>query len=146
MKSKIHNLFPSIVQEIDIENFSLVKKRVTSYIYKEREKFPESVVKSNRGGWQSESTYCNYDNILRNIVSGGLSLSSKIYKSDKKLALGSLWININGKGDYNVMHNHPNCDFSGVLWIKTPPDCGIIKFESPHSLSLIHISEPTRPY
>ena len=41
MKQKIYNLFPSSVHYIDLENFSLVKKRVISYIYKEKEKFPD---------------------------------------------------------------------------------------------------------
>ena len=42
-----------------------------------------------------------------------------------------MWININGKGDYNELHHHPSCDLSGVFWIKTPVDCGSIVFNSP---------------
>ena len=43
------------------------------------------------------------------------------------------WININKKGDYNIKHNHPTSDLSGVLWIKCPEKCGEIVFTSPYN-------------
>ena len=38
------------------------------------------------------------------------------------------WTNINGSGDFNLKHNHPRSDLSGVFWIKTPKDSGSIVF------------------
>ena len=43
-----------------------------------------------------------------------------------------MWININEKGNYNALHNHPHSHISGVFWIKTPDNCGDIVFENPH--------------
>ena len=41
------------------------------------------------------------------------------------------WKNINEPGNFNISHSHPRSHFSGVLWIKTPKNCGNIVFESP---------------
>ena len=140
MKHQIYNLFPSSVHSIELENFPLVKKRVVSYIYNEKEKFPESVVKSNNGGWQSKDNYYDHDNILAQIISGGLSYLGSCYKFPNML-LTSLWININKKNNFNCVHNHPACDLSGVLWINIPKESGNFEFVSPHSFtgySVIH--------
>ena len=134
MKHKIYNLFPSSVHYIDLENFSLVKKRVISYIYKEKEKFPESVVKSNIGGWQSKYNYITPDNILTQIISGGLSYLGSFYKFPN-ISINSIWININKKNNFNRLHNHPDCDLSGVLWINIPKGSGNFEFVSPHSFT-----------
>jgi len=132
MKHQIYNLFPSSVHSIELENFPLVKERVVSYIYKEKEKFPESVVKSNRGGWQSQDTYYKHDNILVQIISGGLSYMGSSYKFPEIIIRG-LWININNKDNYNCLHNHPGCDLAGVLWINIPKESGNFEFASPHN-------------
>ena len=31
----------------------------------------------------------------------------------------------------NILHDHPNCLFSGVYYIKTPENCGHLKLEDP---------------
>ena len=134
MKHQIYNLFPSSVHSIELENFPLVKKRVVSYIYKEKEKFPESVVKSNIGGWQSKYNYITSDNILTQIISGGLSYLRSFYKFPN-MSIKSIWININKKNNFNRLHNHPECDLSGVLWINIPKGSGNLEFESPHSFT-----------
>jgi len=134
MKHQIYNLFPSSVHSIELENFPLVKERVVSYIYKEKEKFPESVVKSNRGGWQSEDSYYTHDNILTQIVSGGLSYLGSCYKFPEML-IKAIWININKKNNFNSLHNHPECDLSGVLWINIPKGSGNFEFASPHNFT-----------
>ena len=44
----------------------------------------------------------------------------------------SAWININPPGAYNLMHDHPNVHMSGVMWIKSPKDGGVIEFLNPN--------------
>ena len=46
-----------------------------------------------------------------------------------------MWFNINGKGHYNTSHHHPETTIAGVLWLKTPKDCGSFYFESPHEFA-----------
>ena len=79
---------------------------------------------SNAGGYQGQNFFNQElnDNILRTIP-----------KNSKELNISHIhfWININKKGDYNIKHNHPSSDLSGVLWIKCPKKCGDIIFDNP---------------
>ena len=43
----------------------------------------------------------------------------------------SAWVNINPPEAFNLKHNHPTSDLSGVLWLKCQKDCGNIVFDSP---------------
>ena len=47
----------------------------------------------------------------------------------------SAWVNINPPKAFNMKHNHPTSDLSGVLWIKCQKNCGNIIFESPRSFA-----------
>ena len=133
MANEVFNLFPSSVHLIDIENYDAVKEVALSFIYKEQKNNPSSSPKSNRGGWQSHRHYHQGDNIIKKIIDEGLSKHSECYLDYKKLEYSALWFNINKKGDYNILHQHPGCDLGGVFWIKTPPNCGVIAFASLHS-------------
>ena len=147
MKSDIINLFPSSVHLIDIENYDVVKDESLSFIYKEKENNSSSIFNTNVGGWQSDSYYHQWDNIIKKIVDKGVSKHSEFYLDYKKLEYSALWFNINKKGNYNYSHQHPRCDLSGVLWIKTPPNCGRIKFESSHSyVADVHLSSLNEKY
>ena len=42
-----------------------------------------------------------------------------------------MWININGTGNFNRYHIHPNSLMAGVYYIKTPENCGDLNFERP---------------
>ena len=135
MKSQIISLFPSMAHMVEVENYPKVKDRVLKFIYEEQKKDPQGRSVSNLGGWQSQDTYANKDNILRNIVEGsvyGYFRSSKIWKDGIKVGLANLWININKRGNFNALHTHPGSDLSGVMWIKSSPKCGNLLLDSPH--------------
>ena len=42
---------------------------------------------------------------------------------------------INQPNTYNTSHTHPDAHLSGVMWIKTPENCGNILFNSPFEFS-----------
>ena len=42
-----------------------------------------------------------------------------------------MWLNLNRKGDYNIMHNHPDCHYALVWFIKTPKNCGNLLLQHP---------------
>ena len=50
---------------------------------------------------------------------------------DKQPVLGNMWANINPSGGYNKPHVHPNALFSGVYYVKTPPNCGRLICQDP---------------
>jgi uncharacterized protein (TIGR02466 family) len=53
----------------------------------------------------------------------------------------NMWANIAHPNRRHAMHMHPNCLLSGVVYIKTPKNCGPILFASPRQL--VKNLEPT---
>jgi uncharacterized protein (TIGR02466 family) len=47
----------------------------------------------------------------------------------------NMWANITHPNRYHSMHMHPNCLFSGLVYIKTPKNCGPTMFASPRQLA-----------
>ena len=89
----------------------------------------EGVKKSNRGGWQSK--------LLP--PTGELEpLSIEISEFCKSINLGineivipQMWINVNKKNDWNVIHQHGHYQLSGTYYVKVPEDSGQIVFRDP---------------
>ena len=86
---------------------------------------------SNHGGWQSTAfPVTTKEDVLQSLLINCLSKFPSVSESVNITI--SAWVNINKTGDYNVRHVHPDCDLSGVLWIKCPPNSGAIRFVSPY--------------
>ena len=129
---KVINLFPSSIHRLGINNFNDYKNKLVEETYQERNEDPKGRKISNRGGWQSneiEIRQCKSETLKKIIVD---SLSNFEPISEKVSMFVEGWKNINGPGNFNVKHNHPRSDLSGVLWIKTPKNSGNIVFTSPH--------------
>ncbi len=127
---KVTNLFPSSIHRIRIDNFDDYKDQLIKETYKERDEDPVGRRVSNRGGWQSNQTHISdcKSEILKNII---MSSVSKLPMSGNLSCTIEGWKNINEPGNFNIPHSHPRSHLSGVLWIKTPKNCGNIVFESP---------------
>jgi len=127
-------LFPSIVSEVECDYFKLIQSNLIDWIYN-YQKNTDGVVHSNRGGWQSPSDFYlddSFSEFADYILQNSLTALSHY---DLMFKMANVWININRKGDYNVMHDHPNSVISGVLWVKTPEKCGSLMFHSPRSFT-----------
>ena len=125
-------IFPIPIHQLDVNGFDEIQNELIDYAYGLKKKEPKGVSISNYGGWQSSWFFLNNeDDILHSFLVNCLSEFPNIKKSVNIKV--EAWININKPDDYNVMHHHPTCDLSGVLWIKAPKDCGVIEFESPVS-------------
>ena len=131
---KVTNIFPVPIHQFDVNGFSEIQDELIDYVYKMREKDPVGHTISNRRGWQSSCfSLDNEDDILQNFLTNCLSEFPPIEKSIKLFV--SAWININPPEAFNLKHNHPTSDLSGVLWIKSQKDCGNIVFDSPRSFA-----------
>ena len=131
---KTVNIFPVPVHQFDVNGFSEIQDELIDYVYKMREKDPVGHTISNRRGWQSSCfSLENEDDILQNFLTNCLSEFPPIEKYIKLFV--SAWININPPEAFNLKHNHPTSDLSGVLWIKSQKNCGNIIFESPRSFA-----------
>ena len=134
---KLTNIFPSSIHSLGIDNFDDYRSKLIEEIYQERDEDPIGRKISNCGGWQSNQITIQKDRsellkeIIRNSVSK-LPILEGVYASVEG------WKNINEPGNFNVKHNHPRSDLSGVLWIKTPKDSGNLVFTSPQFFNRYH--------
>ena len=86
----------------------------------------KGVSKTNAGGWHSTTdmnTKEEYNDLTRELF----AMQDEIFAKEKltlKPVLGNMWANINYPGNYNRPHLHPNALFSGVYWVKVPPQSG----------------------
>ena len=128
----VRNIFPIPIHQFDIGGFSEIQDELIDYAYKLKVEDPVGSSISNEGGWQSHSFEIHKeDDILHNLLKNSLT-SFPTIKGDLRICIDA-WVNINKPGDYNVKHDHPTSDLSGVLWIKTPKNSGKIEFDSPIS-------------
>lgn len=107
------------VSEIDYD-------RLTDFANDIYAKDHEGRKQSNRGGYQShdifvrQNIYRNHDefdkmiDILISATQYGVKQS---YDKDVGLEHGNSWVNINNPGDSNIMHCHPGCIFSSVIYL-----------------------------
>jgi uncharacterized protein (TIGR02466 family) len=83
----------------------------------------EGVQISNRGGWHSKDLiYPLPQNLITLLTDLTLFVNEVCSKHTgiTNLELGNFWININGKGDFNMPHDHQNSILSGVYYVSVP--------------------------
>ena len=129
------NIFPVPIHIFDVNGFEKIQNDLIDYAYDLKNKEPKGVLFSNCGGWQSSCFLVNNENdILQSFLMDCLGEFPPIKKSVDLIV--SAWLNINPPNSYNSMHSHPDCNLAGVLWIKTPKDCGNIVFQSPFDFQI----------
>ena len=128
------NLFPSVIHQFDVNGFNEIQDELIDFVYNMREKDPVGHTISNRRGWQSSCfSIDNEDDVLKKFLTNCLAEFPPIKKSVRLFV--SAWVTINPPEAFNMKHNHPTSDLSGVLWIKSQKDCGNIIFDSPRSFA-----------
>ena len=128
------NIFPSVIHQFDVNGFDEIQDELIDCAYKMREKDPVGHTISNRLGWQSSCfSIDTEDDILKKFLTNCLAEFPPIKKSVRLFV--SAWVNINPPEAFNMKHNHPTSDLSGVLWIKSQKNCGNIVFDSPRSFA-----------
>lgn len=103
-------------------------------------------VRSNAGGWQSADNLIQWpepciQTLKNRIESIVFKLIGELVRKDGTERTFTLlidsWANINRSGDYNVVHTHPNCMWSGVYYVqpgvpdKTIPYSGLLEILDP---------------
>ena len=125
-------IFPVCIHSLNIDNFDQIQDVLIRESYDLKKIDPVGRKLSNYGGWQSEIySIDKSSDTLQSIIRKSLKGFTPI-KNDVLMIVEG-WTNINKPKDYNIKHNHPQCNFAGVLWIKVPPKSGNLVFESPHS-------------
>ncbi len=106
----------------------------------------KNVVRSNAGGWQSPGNLMTWTEPCIGIFKKRIeklvsNLLQELVRDDGRnrsfRLLIDAWANINRRGDYNVVHTHPNCMWSGVYYVsRGAPDA-----EVPHG-GLLELLDP----
>ena len=100
----------------------------TSWILGVKEK-EKSVKKSNRGGWQSD--LYKPDGEFKPLVNEIVEFCKHLPLDIKEIRIPQLWVNVNKKGDWNVIHQHGTFHLSGTYYVKVPKNSGRIVFRDP---------------
>jgi len=127
------NLFPSQVWRHHTDK---IDNRKLENIILEKEQKDKGVTFSNVGGYHSSAINlekekgfkCIYDYINECME---VILFENNYKPNLGILSSHGWANINRKGDFNREHVHPDCHWSGVYYVKTPANCGELRFHNP---------------
>ena len=139
LESQLCLMFPTLIHQIESPSFK--ENDLVKFAYQAKRDDPKGLKYSNVGGWQSQSHYNKGDNILKETILNYLIeyfSTNRSLKEGIRLDVNSIWININKKGDYNILHTHPTTDLAGVLWIKVPAGAGNIEFNSPFYHTYFH--------
>jgi uncharacterized protein (TIGR02466 family) len=111
------------------------------------EKKVRELQKSGKGNFSPEGAilaYMSPDNLqtlpeMKELVAvimeeSGIILDALAVKRDSHY-ITNMWANIANPNRRHFMHMHPNCLLSGLVYIKTPKNCGSTAFASPRLLS-----------
>ena len=129
------SIFPIVIHHFDSLNFKNLQNELIECVYKEKKKNPKGTQKSNLGGWQSNNIGRDKNIIVEELFKSIIDYfqNNEIIIRDASIKVTNIWININGKGDSNIKHKHPGADLSGVFWIKSTENSGMLHFESPYT-------------
>jgi len=121
--------FPTLIYA---EDFKLDTNQMAQNIIK-WSKEDKGLKKTNVNGWHSQ-TDMHQKEEYKPLVDELFRMAHQIFNEeclDNAPALGNMWANINYNGGYNKPHVHPNALFSGVYYVKTPPNSGQLVCNDP---------------
>ena len=114
--------FPTLIYA---EDFKLDTNQMAQNIT-QWSKEDKGVIKTNVNGWHS-TTDMHTKPEYKPLVDELFRMVYQVFNEeflDGEPKLGNMWANINPPGGYNKPHIHPNSLFSGVYYVKTPPNSG----------------------
>ena len=131
-KRHLDLFFPTAIYWYDLPDANDLNENLIKNIEKWKEE-DKGIKHTNLGGWHSTA-----DMHLRKEYE---PLVKELNEFQKQICieegyvhptfLSNMWANINHPGCSNKTHFHPNCQWSGVYYIKTPKDCGNLIMEDP---------------
>ena len=114
--------FPTLIYAKDVDlNTDQLANDIVAW-----SKQDKGIKKTNVNGWHSE-TNMNQKPEYKLLVDELFKMAHQVFNEeflDEGPALGNMCANINYNGGYNKPHVHPNALFSGVYYVKTPPNSG----------------------
>ena len=145
MKAQVSHWFPTLISYEILENL----KKDNQYL-EEKARLIQATVNGNvKTNWRSDtfntiglySPVKDNDQKINNFIK---EITRKVYefsqnfgvkRSIESLECTDFWFNIAGVGSYQELHQHTDCHFSAVYYVRTNPSCGNIIFQSTESIT-----------
>ena len=139
--------FPTPVYHADLVAANDLNPRLIADIRAWRQRDPGGTFRSNvpqLGGWHSPTDMhqrpefteltCEIFELIHGVF------TDQGYDDAYEPVCDSMWANINPRGAFNRHHTHPHALWSGVYYVRTPDDCGLLCLTDPRSQA--HVMTP----
>ena len=125
----IHDMFTDFCV---VDKLNLNLSSISEYCYN-KEKTENGTIISNIGGWQSTNiihdSFEHVENLKNEILDRVEKVSNYVgLKEIINYSILNMWININRKNNYNLLHDHPGSIFSGTFYVKCFDNSGNLFF------------------
>lgn len=141
------HFFPTPIYFTDLAHAGELNAYLLERIYAWREEDPEGTVRTSTpqvGAWHSITdmhTRKEFDRLTLEIFELVQGIYDDLgYDSSYEPVCDSMWVNINPQYAFNRHHTHPHALWSGVYYVQTPENCGLIYFTDPRPQA--HILTP----
>ena len=132
------SFFPTPVYHTDLARAEDLNTRLVADIRAWRARDPGGTFRSNvpqLGGWHSATDMhlrAEYTELMLEIFEliHGV-FADQGYDDAFEPVCDSMWANINPRGAFNSHHTHPHALWSGVYYVRTPDDCGLLCLTDP---------------
>ena len=119
----------------DLQNSEELNKHLLKHIKSWKKRDEKGIVRSNSLGWHS-AVDMHHRKEYNPLVKELFKMQQEIYEAegyhpDTEAICDNMWANVNYKYSHNKNHVHPGAQWSGVYYIKCPPNCGHIWFTDP---------------
>ena len=119
----------------DLPNAKELNQYLLKHIYAWKKRDEKGITRSNSLGWHSAVDMHHrkeYNPLIKELFKMQLDIfKSEAYHPDTEPLCDNMWANVNYKYAHNKNHTHPGALWSGVYYIKCPPECGHIWFSDP---------------
>ena len=133
--ANLHHLFPTALFAFSITDYTSLNQPLLETIYRLKQE-DKGYTASNVLGWHSKSNLFELDEfqLFKALTDATiLEVAQAVGYGDIQIKAANCWANVNPKYASNKIHDHANCLFSGVYYVKTPGDSGNLMFYDPRS-------------
>ena len=130
--------FPTPVYHTDLAQAEDLNARLVADLRAWRARDPGGTFRSNvpqLGGWHSatdmhqRAEFTELTLEIFELIHG--VFTDQGYDDAYEPVCDSMWANVNPRGAFNRHHTHPHALWSGVYYVRTPDDCGLLCLTDP---------------
>ncbi|MBW4472895.1 MAG: 2OG-Fe(II) oxygenase family protein [Stenomitos rutilans HA7619-LM2] len=131
----LHHLFPTALFAFQLKDYAQLNQQLLNTIYQLKQ-LDRGYAASNVLGWHSKSNLFELEELqpFKALIDAAvLEVAQAVGYGDILIKPANCWANVNSKYASNKIHDHANCLFSGVYYVKMPKDSGNLMFYDPRS-------------